>query len=214
MDVFPNTDQVLTLTWEEAVLDSEQFDDILTGAIPANLQLWDINTDELSLVKEGGIYGRFSPSGNELVTLSANPNAPQLELSTLLTNETIITQPAYAKTGEYAVDVIAFTSFSPNGRFLTYYSPEQDLVVYDIALGTFLPSVTAVPFTPVWSPDNGRFVYQDSENGLSIYEIDSQTTYSLTQAGCDELRNPQWSFDGAYLSVDVPCGGTAVLQLP
>jgi len=214
MDVLPNTDQVLTLTWEEIVLDSDQFDNILTGTIPANLQLWDINTNELSLVKEGGIYGRFSPSSNELVTLSANPNAPQLELTNLITNETIIIQPAYAKTGEYAVDVIAFTSFSPDGRFLTYYSPEQDLVVYDIVSGTFLPSVTAVPFTPVWSPDNSRFVYKDPDNGLSIYGIDSQTTYSLTQEACDDLRNPQWSFDGTYLSVDMPCAGTAVLQLP
>ncbi len=214
MDVLPNSDQVLVLTWQELVFDLYEITDVLTGVVPTNLQMWDINSDELTLIREGGIYGRFSPSGNELVILTATSNSPQLELLNRVSNETIITQPAYAETDEYTVDVFAFTSFSPNGRFLTYYSPEQELIIYDIVLGTFLPSITAVPITPVWSPDNGRFVYQDRNNGLSIYQIEPNTTYALTQAGCDELRNPQWSFDGSYLSVDIPCAGTAVLQLP
>ena len=214
MDALPNSDQVLAYTWEEPIYEETKPADALTGIVSTNLQLWDINTEELTLVKEGGLYGRFSPSGNEILILTATKDGPQLELINRLTNEIFITQPAYATTDDFYVDVYAYTSFSPNGRFLTYYSPEQELIIYDIAFGEFLPSVTAVPMTPVWSPDNGRFVYQDPELGLSIYEIETHATYALTKDGCDDLRNPQWSFDGSYLSVDVPCAGTAVLQLP
>ena len=216
IDVLPESDKILVRTWKEAYSDRFMPQDILNGKFSTNLQLWDANTDELTILKNGGIDGRFSPSGNELLTISAFPDAPQLELINRLTNEIIITQPAYAEAEEHRVEIAAYTSFSPNGRFLTYYSPEQNLIIYDIEFGTFLPVVTAVPMTPIWSPDNSRFVYQDPELGLSVFEVDSNTTYPLALSSCDKLRisNPQWSFDGSYLSVSVPCAGTAVLQLP
>ncbi len=202
---------VLVLTWDKDV--DLYWVDLSQETSVTDLQLWNIEEDNLTLIAPDSVYGNLSKDGQFLLYITSLENRLHVQLMDVATRKILLSNEVYTE-GGLEVGIWAFTSFSPNGRFLTYYSPEQDLVVYDIALGTFLPSVTAVPFTPIWSPDNGRFVYKDPDNGLSIYEIDSQTTYSLTQAGCDELRNPQWSFAGTYLSVDVPCGGTAVLQLP
>lgn len=90
--------------------------------------------------------------------------------------------------------------------------------MYDIQTGEMLPPITAVPAEPLWSPDNTRFVYSDPSRGLSIYDTRSHTTYPLAEAGSERLSNPQWSFDGAYLSVTVcteKCEWeTAVISLP
>lgn len=81
-----------------------------------------------------------------------------------------------------------------------------------------MPPVTAVPAEPIWSPDSTRFVYTDPTQGSSIYDTRSHTTYPLAEAGGERLTNPQWSFDGAYLSVayrtDHHTWETAVLSLP
>ncbi len=76
----------------------------------------------------------------------------------------------------------------------------------------------AVPFTPLWSPDSSRFVYKHPSDGLSIFDRRSHTTYPLATSGGQRLSNPQWSYDGTYLSVVVwqedATRDTAVLQLP
>lgn len=84
-----------------------------------------------------------------------------------------------------------------------------------------LPSLTAVPALPIWSPDSTRFVYTDPTLGLSIYDTRNNTTFPLAESGGERLSNPQWSFDGAYLSVVTKIGEvgewewqTAVLTLP
>lgn len=202
---------VLVLTWDKDVglhgVDLSQ-DTSLT-----DLQLWNIEKDSLTLIAPNSVYGNLSNDGQYLLYITSLDDRLHIRLMNVVTRDILFSNEVYSE-NDLEAAVRAYTSFSPNGRFLTYYSPEQELIIYDIALGTFLPSVTAVPMTPVWSPDNSRFVYQDPELGLSIYEIEPHTTYALTQDGCDTLRNPQWSFDGSYLSVDVPCVGTAVLQLP
>ena len=202
--------KVLVLTWDKEV--NLHFVDLSQDVTKTNLQLWDIQENTLTLVAPKSVYGHLSDNGDYLLLITSVDKKLHIQLMEISTKEILFSNDLYTEGGETII--YAYTSFSPNGRFLTYYSPEQNLVIYDIAFGEFLPSVTAGPMTPIWSPDNGRFVYQDPELGLSLYEVETKRTYALTQDGCDELRNPQWSFDGSYLSVDVPCAGTAVLQLP
>ena len=76
-----------------------------------------------------------------------------------------------------------------------------------------------MPATPLWSPNGSRFVYQDPVAGLSIFDACSATAYPLAISGSDRLLDPQWSYDGAYLSLTVLQEEwwqweTAVLQIP
>ncbi len=210
-DWISESNQMLVLTWNDDLPE-----DVLHENAVTNLQMWDVETDQLTLIVPNAIYGRISHDRNFLVYMTPSESHPQLQLLNRVSGEIQFVQPAYAEDDIHFI-VAAFTSFSPNGRFLTFYSPTPELMIYDLEKGEFLPPVTAVPYTPLWSPDNGRFVYDDPENGLSIYEVVTQTTYPLAVNGGDRLSNPQWSFDGTYLSVVVLQedgeGETAVLQL-
>lgn len=222
MDVLPNTDEILVLSWQPTEeLWNLDYEALIEGTMQSDLYLWNPTIDELSLLIPNGIYGRFSPNGKYLMYWISTPDSPQLHLLNYENKEILTSDLAYADT-DYFSDVwgqvLAYTSFSPNGRFLTFYSPEQELMLYDLENGEFLPAITAVPFTPIWSPDNTRFVYENVNNGFSIYEVETQTTYPLAVSGGERLSNPQWSFDGTYLSVVVNQedgeAKTAVLQLP
>jgi WD40 repeat protein len=212
----PNTNQILVLTWDaDAVLDKN----ILAGSIDTDLQLWNLDTNELDLIIPGGIYGRYSPNHRYLVYLTPETNSSQLHLLDQTTGEIILTQTAFAEANDYSAEVKAYTTFSPNGRFLTFFNPAHELIIYDLESGEFLAPVTAVPATPLWSPDGSRFVYQDPAAGLSIFDTRSATAYPLAISGSDRLLDPQWSYDGAYLSVRVLQEEwweweTAVLQIP
>lgn len=222
MDVLPNTDEVLVLTWEPTEEIWDLSNDVLkNGSVQADLQLWNPTTHELRLLIPNGIYGRFSPDGKHLVYMTPSLEFPELRLLNQENDEILLSHPVIAYS-DYFYDiwgqVLAYTTFSPNGRFLTFYSPTPDLMIYDLESGEFLPAIAGVPFTPLWSPDNTRFVYEDGNNGFSIYEIETGATYPLAASGGERLYNPQWSFDGMYLSVVVSQGDgeakTAVLQLP
>lgn len=212
----PNTNQILVLTWNaDVVIDRN----ILTGSIDTDLQLWNLDTNELDLIIPGGIYGRYSPNGHYLVYLTPETNSSQLHLLDQTTGKILFTQTAFAEADLYSAEVKAYTTFSPNGRYLTFFNPAHELTIYDLENGEFLAPVTAVPTTPLWSPDGSRFVYQDPAAGLSIFETRSATAYPLATSGSDRLRDPQWSFDGTYLSVMVLQENwwereTAVLQIP
>ncbi len=75
-----------------------------------------------------------------------------------------------------------------------------------------------MPFTPLWSPDSSRFVYQHPTDGLPIFDTRTNTAFQLATSGGERLSNPQWSYDGTYLSVTVQQEDgtrvTAVLQIP
>lgn len=215
-DIFPTTDQVLVITWEERIDDSLNS---ISGSVPVNLQLWDVESDTLTMIVPGGVYGRYSPDGRYLIYLTHERESHQLHLLDQTTGEIIFTQAALTNAYDYNIDVNAYTSFSPNGRFLTFFNPAHELIIYDLESGEFLAPVTAVPATPLWSPDGSRFVYQDPDAGLSIFDKRSATAYPLVISGSDRLSDPQWSFDGTYLSVTLLQEEwweweTAVLQIP
>lgn len=200
-DFLPNKDQVLVTTWNA--------NEYLTDTIhtKTDLQLWNLETDELTLLISDGLDGRFSPDGQYLAYTASGADSSSLYLLDRGTGEILFTQPY-----EWPF------AFSPDGRTLTFYSPTPELMLYDLETGEFLPPLTAVPFTPLWSPDSSRFVFQHPSDGLSIFDRRSHTTYPLATSGGERLSNPQWSYDGTYLSVTVQQEDgrrhTAVLQLP
>ena len=202
LDLLPKTNQVLIRTWDA----SEYLTNTLS--IETDLQLWDVETDELTMLIPDGINGKFSPNGRFLAYKLFGEENPPLHLLDRNSGEILFVEPAKRWS----------ESFSPNGRFLTFYSPTPELMIYDLESGQFLPPIAGVPFTPLWSPDNSRFVYEDANNGFSIYEIETGATYPLAASGGERLLDPQWSFDGTYLSVVVSQGDgemkTAVLELP
>jgi WD40 repeat protein len=219
VDILPNTNQVLISTKNKG--DSEE-----TGVANVEtvngLQLWNLETDELTLLVPGGIHGRFSSNHHYFAYLIYDSNQYSLHLLDRVSGNIIFselaTSPDLEGESSYSLRESAFVSFSPDGRTLTYYSPTPELMLYDLETGEFLPPLTAVPFTPLWSPDSSRFVYQHPSDGLSIFDTRTNTSYPLASSGGERLSDPQWSYDGTYLSVTVEQKDgrrdTAVLQLP
>ncbi|MCP4425814.1 MAG: hypothetical protein GY803_15080 [Chloroflexi bacterium] len=216
-DIFSGTDHVLVVTWEEEV---NHFLDLMSGSIPANLQVWDIENGTLIIVAPRGIYGRYSPDGNYLTFLTPGNDLPQLHLLAQPTNEPVFTQTAFAEPHYYYnAEIEAYITFSPDGRFLTFFNPAHELIIYNLENSEFLAPLTAVPTTPLWSPDGSRFVYENPDAGLSIFDTRNAAAYPLAVSGSDRLSEPQWSYDGTYLSVTVEqeewwARETAVLQIP
>ncbi|MBK8431546.1 MAG: hypothetical protein IPL28_09775 [Chloroflexi bacterium] len=115
--------------------------------------------------------------------------------------------------------VFAHTSFAPNSQFATFYTPDSVLWVYDLATGVLTEVGTTVPSQPIWSPDSHRFVYVNESNRLAIFDTRTQTSFSLLREGEAMLGEPQWSYDGRYLSVTIFSRSeqpslVAILRLP
>lgn len=201
-ELLPDSNQVLVRTWDASAY--------LTDTIhtPTDLQLWNLETDELTFLIPGGLFGSFSPDGQYLVYTLYGTVPLQLELLNRKTDEIILRQTVASYTG----------SFSPDGRTLTFFSSTPELMLYDLETDEFLPPLTAVPYTTFWSPNSSRFVYKHPINGLSIFDLRTHTTYPLAASGSERLSNLQWSYDGTYLSVTIDqedgSRDTAVLQIP
>ncbi len=216
VDILPDTDDVLVITWINEV---NHYLDLMSGLVSANLQLWDTESDTITMVIPDVIYGHYSPDGHYLAYLTPEEDSLQLHLLDQMTGENLFSQTAFAKADYYNAGVDAYTTFSPNGRFLTFFNPDHNLIIYDLENSVFLPPLTAVPITPVWSPDSSHLVYQDAKAGLSIFDTRTETAYPLAVTGATRLSEPQWSYDGTYLSVTVlqekrSENETAVLQIP
>ncbi|MCA9932504.1 MAG: hypothetical protein KC415_01180 [Anaerolineales bacterium] len=112
--------------------------------------------------------------------------------------------------------------FSPDGHYLAYTTVDntgsEDLHILDRRTGNIIFSDSNVNGIPVWSPESTYFVYTQVEEGLVMAEVGNGRSTLLALNGGSRLFNPQWSYDGAYLSVGIrrEDGGveTAVLQIP
>ena len=98
------------------------------------------------------------------------------------------------------------------------YQPDNIYVnLFDLDTQQMIVSLPAQEFAPVWSPDDGRFLYKDEAGTLALYNMAEDVSFPLTQNPDTRLTNPHWSFDGSYLSVTVRGEGvvkTAVLSIP
>jgi len=214
-DWIDESNQMLVLTWDA---DVRLPSDILYNAPVTDLQIWDVKSDELTLLVPGAVFGRISLNRRYLTYLLPSSDSPLLHLFDRNSGEIIFSQPAYAEADEYAGVVTSFTSFSPDSRFLTFFTPESNLVILDLENNDIAAELPADTMTPIWSPNSNQFVYRGTGNGLSIYNAQSGSHFPLASSGSERLSTPQWSHDGAFLSVGVlqedSKFDTAVLTIP
>lgn len=213
-DWLPGTDQMLVLTSEDTPFGRL---DLFHDKAVTQLQLWDVDTNELVLLVEGAVDGRFSPNGRYLAYLTPSSDFPDLHILDRETNQVVLSSPLFNN------DRGVYFSFSPDSHSIVYLTPNETipngitLKTFDLATNTLFASISASPMMPIWSPDNGRFIYKNEYGGLAIYRLADGSTLPLTQTNDTRLSSPQWSFDGSYLSVTVlgeNGAETAVLHIP
>ncbi|MCA9984892.1 MAG: hypothetical protein KDE59_11380 [Anaerolineales bacterium] len=206
---------MLVLTWP-AYTDFPV--DALHESAISSLQLWNVESNSLTVLVPGAIYGRVSPSRQFVVYLVPGAEAPRLLLLNRLSG--ILTQlgPSQATFEQYAVSVHAETTFSPDSQYLTYFDANGNLVLYNLAEQTSSATLSAVFAAPLWSPDSRFLVYEDPAAGLSVLEVATGRSLPLATSGAARLSTPQWSHDGAYLAVTIAMPDhthhTAVITLP
>ncbi|MCA9947363.1 MAG: hypothetical protein KC449_27985, partial [Anaerolineales bacterium] len=214
-DWHPNSPRMLVATWD-AEIDLWNVD-LLHEPAAIDLQLWDVETNELSLVVPRAVYGRFSSDGRLLLYLTSAPDYPIAHLYDWQNQQMIVEQPVIAfRESGYPIEFEM--SFSPDGRFLTYFTPNEDgtttLQIINSAVGETVWQIANPVTQMTWSPTSEAFIYRDAEGNLALFTVADGNSQPLTFEGGRLLTNPQWSYDGRYLSVSVQNetgGETAVL---
>jgi len=160
----------------------------------------------------------------------------QLTFSTLVTVANESHQPKYPF-------YHSLTTFSPDSRYLTFFTSNeltfdgQDVAlakditddnfylhIFDTTNGEIVSSTPSRLEVPIWSPNSYRFIFRDQLDSLTIFSVmNGDSKIPLTQSGGIRVENPQWSFDGSYLSVRFYAKGnvpwerefqTAIFQVP
>lgn len=156
-----------------------------------SLQLWDVDTGSLTMIAPGGWLGVFSPNGRYLTFYTRS----QIEVDA----------------NNRPIGVTAL----PEGQ------KEEYLHLLDFSTGQIIISIPAITqqrfANQLWSPNSQTFIYQDRESNFALFDVISQNSTLLTLSGGERLSNPQWSFDGSFLSVTVlgeNGAETAVLHIP
>lgn len=210
MDWLPDTNQMLVLTWDSG-LDLE-----LDAPVETNLQIWNVADGSLNLIVQGGKYGRFSPDGRYLAYVRGDDDVVHVHLLDMTTGSVLFSQPTWAYSGEYG-DMFAYLSFSPDGRYFTSIAPGSGidvLTVYDLSNYQTVATLPGQQMRPIWSPDNTQFVYKNPYGGLTIYNLMTNSTLTITTNNDSRVSSPGWSYDGSYLSVRVDPENTAILKTP
>lgn len=195
------SNQMLVLTWDVDVNLASV--DLIHDMPVTDLQVWDVNSDTLIKVIPGGIWGRISPERRYLAYLEPSSESPVLEVLDRNSGTIVFEEAASAEYDRIYGAVNAFTSFSPDGRFLTFFDANAQLVVFDLENRTIVSTIPGSLATPSWSPDSQRFVFESPSAGLSLFDIQTNHAFPLALSGNDRLASPQWSYDGSFLSVTV-----------
>jgi hypothetical protein len=158
----------------------------------------------------------------------------------LLTFSTLVTVANESHQPKYPL-YNSLTTFSPDSRYLTFFTSNelmfdgQDsalakditddnfyLHIFDTTNGEMVSSTPSRLEAPIWSPNSDRFIFRDQFDNLTIFSV-MNSKIPLTQSGGIRMENPQWSFDGSYLSVRFYAKGnmpwerefqTAIFQVP
>ena len=195
------SNQMLVLTWDaDANLASV---DLIHDIPVTDLQVWDVSSDTMIKVIPGGIWGRISPGLRYLAYIEPSSESPILEVLDRNLGTIVFEETASAEYDPVYGAVNAFASFSPDGRFLTFFDASAQLVVFDLENRTIVSTIPGNLVTPSWSPDSQRFVFESPSAGLSLFDIQTNRAFPLALSGKDRLALPQWSYDGSFLSVTV-----------
>lgn len=208
LDWLPNTQQLLVLTWPAEI--SLGAVDLYHDATITKLQMWNVADGSLTELVPGAVGGHFSPDRTYLAYLLPTPAGLSIQLLNRVTGEIVFTSPVFASTTR-------LSSFSPNGRYFTFYrgSEEQlQLVIYDLTeqkIAAELPAqrpkaqeiLTPKLWLPEWSPAGDVVAYVNAQNQWQLYDLALGQPILLSDAGTELVYRPQWSFDGQYLSLSV-----------
>jgi Tol biopolymer transport system component len=156
-------------------------------------------------------------------------STPYLHLLDLQTEQLVLSFPSFvylnANYWNVAIAEGRF-SFSPDGHYLAFLAPgvpvlddngwpisldtsslQSYLIIVDLKnhrLLKALPSEDSNRFSEdswsVWSPDGNHIVYSDSTNNWHVYDCKTDIDIPISESGGNLVTDPQWSFDGSYLS--------------
>jgi hypothetical protein len=176
-DWFPDGKRMLLLVWE---YDTDLEDKNTATA----LEVWEAEQDTTYLLVPGGIYGRVSPDGRLLAFLTRHPlklDEQRKPLSEVMTGDVTLLHVMEIAKGSVVLSLPV--------------DPQQiSNRVYE-EWGGYRPNLIS------WAPDSSSLVYQNDERNLTIVDITSGHLTPLTTSGGEQLTDPNWSFDGTYLSV-------------
>ncbi|MCP5097989.1 MAG: hypothetical protein GY943_20770 [Chloroflexi bacterium] len=230
VDWLSDSNELLVLTWKSSI---PLWDiDMLHDTSVTDLQLWNVETDMLTMLVPGAVTGRFSPDGQFLTFLTPGNPAPFLQLLNRIDGSVIFAVETLAVDINYAPRSIN-ASFSSDSRYLTFFTPgnleidENNLPVtvnfdpdnpqlhlLDLETLQVIYSMPALNEALSWSPNGQKLIYRMMDDNLAILDVNNGRFTPITLNGGARLSNPQWSFDGSYLSVQVVGEGVAVLQVP
>ncbi len=194
------------------------------------LALWDLESDSVSILADGGVDGQFSPDGSLFAYLTLGSpwldenNRPltdkyepisldgqyHLNLLDMTTGVVSYSVPIFEgqivyEDGHEGNPSWSGPSFSPDGQYLVYFSPADEgkavLNVLDLASLQVVYSIPADAFFAIWSPDSSRFIYRDRQMNLVLLEMDTFSVTPLTLSGAQRIHFIDWSFDGQYISM-------------
>lgn len=200
----PNSNEMLVLTWD---ISNDLFEtNLLQDEAVTSLQLWNVENDALTMLIPDAVYGRFSPDGRFLLYLTPAPKHPIAHLYDWQNQKVIMEQLVIAT--RVSGNPIEFEmTFSPDGRFLTYFTPNEDgtstLQIIDANSGDIIWQVSNPTTTITWSPTSEEFIYRNSDGNLALLTVEDGRSQPLKIDGGDFVSNPRWSYDGRYLSVAV-----------
>ena len=220
-DWLPQTNKMLVMVGERSVMeDDEEFYNLPPMS---DLQLWDVETDELTLLVPDGLYGRFSPNGRYLASIIPGESGPTMQLRQEPFNQILLEEPTLA-VGHSWSSLLPFFSFSPDSHYLAFFttanssqSARANLAVVDLENIVNLWSLPVPSGDLFWSPDGTHLLYRANDGNLTLLNVANGRTTPLTLDGGQLVHDPQWSYDGRYLSVLVDKENcfceTAVLDL-
>jgi dipeptidyl aminopeptidase/acylaminoacyl peptidase len=183
-DWLPGTNTMLILTWEGSLTEFDEahpLDKRLNRNIVTQLQLWDVDAYEVSLLVPQGIYGRFSPDGQYLAfhtyldTSTNNEYDTQLHILRLADEQIILSLPSTETIIDF--EKIPGSMWSPTSDRLIYQDKKDNWQIIQVPEGNQI-SITlnggARLSFPQWSSD-GQYlsltVRSETERGIVILRI-------------------------------------------
>ncbi|MEM7336103.1 MAG: hypothetical protein AAF490_28745 [Chloroflexota bacterium] len=229
LDWIPQTGEALALTWDTDV--SLTNVDLGHEQNVTSLQIWDVAADAVVDEIPNGVDGAFSPNGRFLAYLTPDTPAPNFHLLDRTTDQIQFSIPVFSERNIYLSTLLAF---SPNSRYLILETPgvlhtdanqspqfvgfseTRYLHMLDLETMAVVQSMPALGHVS-WSPNGQMFTFLNEDENLAVFDVTAQRAMPIRVSGGRQLVNPQWSFDGSYLSVayrdEANVWQTAVLQI-
>jgi hypothetical protein len=181
----PGTNKMLILTWGGSLTEFDEdypLEYRLNRNIITQLQLWDVDAHEVSLLVPQGIYGRFSPDGQYLAfhtytaASTSNEYDTQLHVLRLSDEQIILSLPSTERIIDYE-NVPGFV-WSPTSNRLVYQDKQDNWQIIQISEGYQVPITLngggRLSF-PQWSYD-GQYLSVTvsssiTERGIVIFNV-------------------------------------------